>query len=294
MFKLLFLLYYLGCFTYAGFAVRKKTKNGLITAVMITCLPVFGLVLTIYLFRSSGVHPYAETGESDAHLGPVEKQAPFHLDQPIEIEKEINLVPIQDALLLNDNKIKRKLLIHSLKENSIQNPSVLEKALKNEDSETSHYAATAIMEMKRKLLNRIQMLEEELAENPDDAETLSSYAGVIQEYLQKGFLDEGAYKEYQTLLSSVLEQILESGHGTKQHYIDKINVDLELHQYKKANFYSERFMENFGDDEMAYIMAMKLHYTLKNPSRLQDIISLLKQHSVRLSPQGLSIIRFWL
>lgn len=294
MFNFLVLLYELGCLIYAGLSVWKKRQNGLIIAIMITFLPVIGLVLALYLFKSSGFRRQLEARGPDFLLAQGEQAVRIQLRQPVEIEKEMNLVPIQDALLLNDNKTKRKLLIHSLKENTIQNPIVLEKALENEDSETSHYAATAIMEIKRKLLNRIQLLEEELKKKPDDAHVLSTYAGVICEYLHKGFLDAGTYHEYQILLSAVLERILTGGHGSKQHYIDKINTDLELHEYKKANFYCERFMEDYSDDEMAYLLAMKLHYTLKNSSRLQEVISLLKKQSVRLSPQGLSMIRFWL
>lgn len=297
MFKLLVLFYYLCCFTFAGHSLWRKKKNGLMIAILITSLPVLGIFLALYLFKSAKpcVRGQEDAGDSAAYFGKAGMEEEYlNLKQPIDIEKEINLVPIQEALLLNDNKIKRTLLIHSLKENVVHNPQVLEMALENEDSETSHYAATAIMELKRKLLNRIQELEEQLAAKPDDPGTLSTYAEVIQQYLKSGFLDEGTCTQYQTLLSKVLERILESGNGSQQHYIEKINVDLEFHDYKKASLYSEKFLESHRDDEMAYIMAMKLHYTLRNPSRLQSVVSLLRKQPVRLTPQGLNIIRFWL
>jgi hypothetical protein len=297
MFKL-FLLYYLICFGYTVVAISRKKENGLIKSSLIIFLPVVGFVLVLYLFkpvRQLSPLPSQEV-EEEIVISPggtgTDDDGSFY--KTINIENEINVVPIQDALLLNDNKIKRKLLIQSLKENSIENTKVLEKALESDDSETSHYAATAIMEMKRKLLNSMQELGLLLEKKPDNFQILRSYAETINKYLKSGFLDDGTYKQYQSLLSTVLEKLLVSGQGQSQHYIDKINCDLALVDYEKAAYYSERFLVEHPKEEMAYIMAMKLHYILKNPSQLQSVISTLKRRPVRLSAQGLSIIRFWL
>jgi hypothetical protein len=294
MFKLSVLLYYLFCIGYTVFVIRKKKENGLIKALMITFLPGLGYVLALYLFKPRKYSSSHEEQDAINELGIEKSQDNFNFLQPVDIESEINVVPIQDALLLNNNKIKRKLLIHSLKENSIQNTKVLESALKNEDSETSHYAASAIMEMKRKLVNSIQELAEQLKENENDVSIMSTYSEVINRYLKSGFLDEGAYKQYLSLLSEVLEKIIASGQGKRQHYIDKINCDLDLLKFEAAAYHSDMFMEKHPNDETAYIMAMKLHYTLQNPIDLQKAMTTLKNQPVRLSAQGLSIIRFWM
>jgi hypothetical protein len=294
MFKLGVLLYYLFCFGYTVVAISRKRENGLIKALLITFLPLVGFVLVLYLFKPMKQFSASQEVEEERVNSPGRTEDNGNFYQTINIENEINVVPIQDALLLNDNKIKRKLLIQSLKENSIENTKVLEKALECDDSETSHYAATAIMEMKRKLLNSMQELGLLLEKKTDDFQILREYVEVINKYLKSGFLDDGTYKQYQSLLSTVLEKLLASGQGLKQHYIDKINCDLALVNYEKAAYYSERFLVEHPNEEMAYIMAMKLHYNLKNPLQLQSVISTLKKQPVRLSAQGLSIIRFWL
>jgi hypothetical protein len=294
MYKLFILLYYIVCICYTIFVLKKKRENGLIKALIITFLPVIGFVLSHYLFKPSRSIEMNQEMEAEAKKQQINSQKRLNLIQPINIEEEINIVPIQDALLLNENKIRRKLLIHSLKENSIQNTKVLEKALQNEDSETSHYAASAIMEMKRRLQNSIQELAMQLKEKPEDVEILSLYAETINQFLKSGFLDEGTYKYYQALFSTVLEKIIESGYAKRTHYIDKINCDLHLQKNEKAAHYSEKFMEDHPMDEMAYIMGMKLHYSLQNTKQLQKVISTLKRKPVRLSANGLNIVRFWL
>jgi hypothetical protein len=293
MYELCVILYYLVCIFYTILVLKKKRENGLIKALVITFLPVFGFVLVHYLFKPNKSIQQNQVLEVENRLGTIDKQGHLNIIQPINIEEEVNLVPIQDALLLNENKIKRKLLIHSLKENSIQNTKILEKALQNEDSETSHYAASAIMEMKRRLQNSIQELGVQLNECPEDVEIMSTYAEVISQYLKSGFLDEGRFKYFESLLSTILEQIITSGHGQKQHYVDKINNDLSLQQYEKAAYYCDKFMEEHPHEEMAYIMAMKLHYSLRNSNQLQRIISTLKKQPVSLSPNALRIVRFW-
>ncbi|EKN69247.1 hypothetical protein BABA_11051 [Neobacillus bataviensis LMG 21833] len=294
MFKLFILLYYVFSAVYSFSLLRRKKENGLIKVLLINFLPVAGVVLTLYLFKpvkSSASHQAVETGGA---LSPIDLEETASVYHSIDIESEINLVPIQDALLLNENRVKRKLLIHSLKENSIQNPMVLEKALQSDDSETSHYAATAIMEMKRKLMNSIQELAAQLEENPEDAQILMSYEEVINRYLRSGFLDEGTYKQYQYLHSEILEKILLSGQSQKQHYIDKINCDLALKEYETAKYHSEKFINEYPYEEKAYILAMKLHYNLRNSGQLQSILTTLRKQPVRLSADGLRVIRFWL
>src|SRR4051812_19179699 len=156
MLKILIILYFCCCLFFGMISVWKKWENGLIKTVLITFFPVIGLLLVLYLFKPIKVHPATENTN---HLEMADFSFPVN---QVNVEKEINFVPIQDALLLNDNQTKRKLLIHSLKENSIQNTSILTNALQNEDTETSHYAATAIMEMKRKLQNSLQEFAEKL------------------------------------------------------------------------------------------------------------------------------------
>ncbi|MED1568636.1 hypothetical protein [Bacillus paramycoides] len=263
-------------------------------ALLIIFLPLIGIILGLYLFKPVKPAPVLQRKKEDQSTLPAENEEDENFYQTINIESEMNIVPIQDALILNDNKTKRKLLIQSLKENSVGSTKVLEKALENEDSETSHYAATAIMEMKRKFLNSMRDLALQLEEHPDDVRVLSAYAEKMNQYLKSTLLDEGTYRQYQSILSDILEKLLEAGQGHKQYYIEKINCDLGLMDFDKAGYYSEKFLKDYPHEEMAYIMALKLHYIGKNPTQLQKVIMSLKNHPVRLSAEGLSIIRFWL
>ncbi len=280
MFKL-FIFYYIYCFGYVIFLMYRKKQDRLIKAIIIAFFPIIGFIFVHYLLKETKLQDtYQDKEEHTLKLN--------YLHQNLDVEWEMNIIPIQDALLLNENKIKRKLLIYSLKENIIKNTKILKKALQNEDSETSHYAAAAIMERKRKLLNSIREMDTVLKENPDDFVVMSSYIETMKQYLQGEFFDEGLHKYNQ-----LLEKLLTSGHAQMNHYVDKINRDLAEKNYEQALYYSKKCIEAYPFEEQAYIMKMKVHYTMQNGLDLQKTIEKLKTQPIHLSKKGLSVIRFW-
>jgi hypothetical protein len=210
------------------------------------------------------------------------------------IEKERNVIPIEDALILNENKVKRTVLLDLLKEESIQNMDALKFALKNEDSETSHYAATAIMEIKRKLLNSMQKLELQMDDNPNDLQVLSVYSEVVKKYINSGYLDEKSLLKNRYALSNVLEKMIEIQPNEEKYFIDKVTCDLELLEYSTARSYCDLFLNLHPNCEEAYFMDMHIHYLMKNMNAFEQALNRLRQSSVRLSPNGLSRLRFWL
>lgn len=75
------------------------------------------------------------------------------LDEKInyfDINKELNLIPMEEALLINNYHTIRKMILGIISDDMGRYPQVLKNALSNKDSETSHYAATAIVELRRK------------------------------------------------------------------------------------------------------------------------------------------------
>jgi len=211
----------------------------------------------------------------------------------VEFAKEVNFVPIQDALLLNDNKTKRKLIIHSIKENSIQNPELLKEALLNEDSETSHYAASALLEMNRNLLNSMQECAAKLDLEPNHGDCLLLYCDTIKKYITQNSHDEAIKNKYLLIFADVLERILESNLFSEQHFEDKIECELELKNFEKAKFYSDQFIEVFPLAEKAYVSALKLYYKCNNLQEMRSILQRFKKQPIHLSPQSMGIIRYW-
>ncbi|MGM7684402.1 hypothetical protein ACSVDA_19975 [Cytobacillus sp. Hm23] len=209
-------------------------------------------------------------------------------------EKEINVVPIKDVLILNDNKTKRKMLLDVLKTDSLIQGDILQAAIKNDDTETSHYAASAILEVNSSLLNSLQKLELQLEITPTEVSIMKSYAQVIRQYVDLGILDERAELQYLYQYSQVLEKIIDIEPNNKENYIEKIECDLQLGELKVAEKYCELFMNYCSNEEEAYFITMKLYYILKDQEKFNEILNMLRNSPVRLTPLGLNKMRYWL
>jgi len=288
MFKALMIYYMISIF-YLFFQYRKDRKNIVIKLLIIVFGPFIGLIILYFMFHNI---------ENDKDLIPeglieVDNEESEVL-RKVDVEKETSIVPMKDALLLNNNQTKRKMLMDILKNDSFGHIEILQTALKNDDTETSHYAATAIQDIIGRLHNSIHQMEFQLEKNPNDLTILTSFAQVIKQYLNIVFLDERSEKQYLYRYSQILERLIEIKPYEKEHYIEKINCDLQLDDLETAEKFTQIFIQNCSNEEESFFMAMKLYYILKDQLKFKEILQSLKDSSVRLSPQGLNKLRFWL
>ncbi|QHE53637.1 hypothetical protein [Pontibacillus sp. HMF3514] len=209
-------------------------------------------------------------------------------------EQTMNTVPFQDVLLLNENHIRRRKLLQLLKQDSFKDIQMLKVALENEDTETSHYAASSILESKRKLLNDMQEIEVQLNKSEDeDLELLLMYSERMKEYIDLEFVDENTKRKYMYQYTSILARVLEEEESQPKHFINKIEYDLQLKEYQQALQYSQKFLNAFPYNEDAYFAAMKVYYALEDEERFRKVLTQLKQSTITLSPKGLNRIRYW-
>ncbi|WP_142383655.1 hypothetical protein [Bacillus sp. V5-8f] len=248
----------------------------------------------IYLFSERTI-PGKKSAKTtnDQHLT-AEFIASQSMIRQIDIDKELNTIPITDAFLLNENNVKRSLLKQSLNDNTIQNLDILKLALENEDSETAHYAASAMLEIKRKTLSSLQEFSEQVKNSPDDFSLLASYADALKQSIEIGVLDSSMKKKYMHVYSDLLGKILSNHSTAKEYFIDKINYDLQLKQYSKAKQYCEIFIEKHSFEEMPFLLFLKYYFQIGDSESFQKMLNKLKKSPVRLSSTGLEMVRFWL
>lgn len=283
------LVYYLIAVIYMILEYRKSKRNITVKSMIAFFCPFVGFFILYFMFHK------LKNEEQIIPDGLIKKeQEQLAILQNVDVEKETSIVPMKDALLLNDNQTKRKMLMDLLKNETFNRIEILQTALKNDDTETSHYAATAIQDIKGKLLNSIGEMEYQIEENPDDLKLLISFGQVIKNYLNTGFLDHRTVKQYSYRYSRIMENIIEINPKEKEFYIEKINCDLQLGELETAEKYCQLFLHHCANEEEAYFMSIKLYYTIKNQLKFHEVLQMLRQSPVRLTPQGLNKIRFWL
>lgn len=283
----LYMLLGLTCFA-VWFA--KDRQEGIFRLSVILFLPVLGYLLFFYLWlkeRSARGNnkEYLSCGDREDTINKITIKG-------FDPKMVLNLVPLEEALLLNDNSVKRKLLLDILKKDITKYPAILKTALGSEDSETSHYAAAGIVEIKRKLLKSVQEWSRKY-ETKKDEDTLIFYAHALKKYQGCGLLDETSNRKAKEAYQKVLKELLEFYSHEEEFFIDRINYEIEAGEFELAGLYCKKFMDAHKQGEMPYLMYLKLFYQSRDRNSFDDILKALEASNVSLSRNTWNIIKFW-
>lgn len=285
----LFIAYYTAAAIYVIILLFLKRKGTVLRLLILVSCPFIG----IFLIYAMTKKVYSKDELPDWLLRR-EQYEDFVLKTP-DIEEETNIIPFHDALILNDNKTKRKMLIDLLKGEFLQRVDALELALQSDDSETSHYAATAVQQAKSDLLKDMRKLEGQLDTNKNDVFMLETYRDLIKHYIKIEFLDERTRRKYTHKYIQTIDRLLEQGPGNDAtNYLEKMEAALYLDEYQIALETAEQFFTLFPEEEEAYFALMNVHYKMKNKAEFQRIINQLRSTNIKLSPDKLNQLRFWL
>ncbi|OXM86662.1 hypothetical protein [Paenibacillus rigui] len=255
----------------------------------VLCLPVAGFIVLFYEYR------HKEGREFEVQLPFFDSQADSRGDiyRNVNLVKEMNVIPVEEALLINDTETKRKILIDALKDDAIQYMHILEQAVRNEDTETSHYAATAVVEIKRRLTLALQEFAVKYEENRRDLELLQPYAVVLKQFLQSGFLDERTKKKYEHTYVQILGHILEQYQGEEHYFKEKFRMELQLGELDAATATCFSFERAFPLHEDVHLLYIELYFVMRNKQQLLAAVDKLKKLPFRLSNHALHQIRLW-
>jgi tetratricopeptide (TPR) repeat protein len=297
MIEYLFLTYLIGSAVLLGIRWRRDWREWCARFTFAACLPVAGLLLP--LFWPARWHARNDVYGRDLQpdifrheAGALAAGTGIFLKP--QSEKEMNVVPLEEALLVNDLVSRRRMMIDLLKQDSLEYLEVLGMAVSNDDTETSHYAVSAIVEVKRKLTLSLQELAVKYEEEKHDPYFLLSYSSVLKSYMRSGFIDDRTLLKHKHAYSNLLNQLLEVDPDATDAYEDKINIDLELGEYATALVTAKQYYTRYPNKEGPYLALMKVYYTMRSFDQLQAVIENLKRSTVRLSSQSLSIARYWM
>lgn len=270
---------------------RANIQTTLIHFVIIVCLPVVGWVFPLIWIKQNK-HSH------EAFTNYIDKQQQEHYYypnsyNPIEKHKELNIVPLEDALVISNYQDRRRALIEILKQDTIKYIEKLQRAISNEDTETSHYAVSAIMEIKSQLLTKMQELEVKYEEANNNAEMMEAYLEVLSTYLKSGFLDARAKRKYQYTYLFVLKNYLENI-GPSEHYLaEKLNVEMELGLIADAEQTATLYVSSYPHSEHSYLCLLKYYFTLKSNKKFKETLNRLKHAPIKLTNEGITMVRYW-
>lgn len=211
----------------------------------------------------------------------------------IESDRELAVVSIEEALIISDFTTRRRVMLDLLKQDAMKYLDILQTAVMNDDTETSHYAVTAVIEVKRELSLLLQKLSVEFSQNPQDPHIAETYVQVIKEYLRSGFLDKQSTKNYRMTFIQVIQTIIENNQATEELYKEKINMEMTLGELQVAEKTALLFKEQYPLSEKPYLQLLGIYCELKSASKFRNVLDNLKTAPITLTNDALVTVRYW-
>lgn len=212
----------------------------------------------------------------------------------VDIDQEVNILPIEELLTLEDTTIKRRQVIDTLKQDLTGLLDKLQLALRDDDVETSHYAASAISEIKRSMDLKLQQMQRIYDQQHDQLDTVDQYIEILKEYISTNLYDEISIGRIITSYEEVLKnRVSLDPESEPQIYNDLIALLLKGRQFEDAENYIDQYMEYYNNED-SYIYRMELHYMRKDREAFKKAYNVLLNSPVILTNKGLEIVRFWM
>ncbi len=268
---------------------RGKTRLRAFTeAAIVFCVPVAGLLI-LCLFKVCGtvlrlwdIQEPEEEGEGEA----------FFLGPPVQRD----VVPLNDAFLVEDKQQKRHFFTESIKQALVENQQILRMAMHDKDREIAYYAVSM-------LTSRMEKMEAELfdresrvlkGEQQEDLPLLQEYAELLKEYMgNKSFIDHVSWRKKQEIYVAILDRLTKLTGENKAYFQEEVHQLLQLPDYPGAEQVCRDFQQRYPQAEEPYLSFIALYVAWKKPEKLQECLRGLKALPIELSPEALRVIRFW-
>lgn len=211
----------------------------------------------------------------------------------VDFEKEVNIVSIDYSLNSEDINVKRKQILNVLKMDTSQYLDKLKKALKDDDVETSHYAAVAIAKNKRELDLNYQKLFKIFSENSEDKEIHREYLSFMKIYTNTDVHIPIVKRKYRIEYIKSLKSYIEKWKGEDYIYRELIDNLFITGSIEEAKLVITKYIEEIGDEE-SLLYHMKYYYITRDQDGFDKAKSALLNSNLEFSNNTLKIVRFWI
>lgn len=206
-------------------------------------------------------------------------------------EGDAGVVPLEEALIVNDPSDRRRLILSMLTEEPDAYLVQLQAAKLNDDVEVAHYVATAVAQISKESDLKLQQLERVFKTDPS-AQNLDAYCDYLGEYLASG-LAEGRVEQiqrqqYARLLARRCER--EDGAALRIRYAAALADAGELDE---AEAVIMQLVAEVPDDQEAWMLCLRLAVMRRDGEALQQVIDAIDNQHVYLSAENREKLAFW-
>jgi len=203
------------------------------------------------------------------------------------------VVPLEEAVLINDPETRKKLMIDILMQDPGQYIDLLQTVREDKDMEVTHYASTAIMEIQREYELRIKKLLYDSEKDPKDMSKLDDCIKALGSYIKSGLIEENLLYMQRTNYNELLKRRIQTGIIEKDLYYEIIDNCIELGDYNDAKKHLDIAIKTWFTDESFRLLKIKFYDSTQNGAMIAETLEEIKRDKVYLSPEASEKIKFW-
>ena len=211
-----------------------------------------------------------------------------------DVQKELNLVPMKEALQLNDFSYRRKMIMNLLNEEDILSYlDVLQEALGNEDTETTHYASAILMELQRKTQDLLVEREIRFQKEPWDPDAAAKWEELLYKVLLSGLFESAALERYYRSYYQVSDRLLSGELPSEQDYLHRIRILFLQENLTEAKDFCQRYLKRYPASEDAVLCLLEFYIKGKDAEGMREFLHSLPSLPVRLTQKTLPYIQIF-
>ncbi len=257
--------------------------------VMIDCIPFWGAISALmitYLIKSGKVG--SKNNDLEAMRGGFNDPQ----DLVIDTAEAQNIVPLEDALIMDDSTVRRSVMLDVLMSDAKGYLPVINQARMNDDVEVVHYATTAMVELSKEYELKLQEYSTEYAENPMKEGLLDEYTNFLQQYISSGMI-QGQLLEIQR---NTYQQLL----------ITKVTISPNIDDYERLvrNYFASRqymradialktMEQHWPEDERNWLLRFRYYVETGSGQKIKEMIREKKDSGDYYSKDIREVIEFW-
>ncbi len=264
-----------------------RTNSALLPMVLL--IPVFGMMCLFFAEMMS--HSQRGPKEFSSELPAYSNSGYARIDID-EGDKPGAVVPLEEAILINDVQTRRKVMIDILHRDPAQYLDLLKVARSNEDVEVTHYATTTIIEIQRGFELEIQHKSFLVKNNPSDIVLLDDYIDALNRYINSGLIEGHLLVKQRMLIMQILLKRLELDPYDKKTYFKVIENDSALHRYAGAEQAFQKLIQYWPEDENVWLAGIRIYMESNNKQQKVKILEKIKMMPIKWSSKGKERLKF--
>ena len=211
-------------------------------------------------------------------------------------ERERDIVPVEEALAVSDQKYLRGLMLKVLRGDIQKSLEAITLALDSEDSETSHYAASVLQDELNEFRTYVQKLYVEMQhEEEDETDCEEMLIGYMDAVLKQKVFTGVEQSRFVEMMDEAAQELYRKNTAkmTPAYYEAVILRSLELKLFEQAGVWCQRLEEAYPDQLTAYSCRMKLYYTEGTRKQFFEVLDQIKKSEIVIDSETLEFIRIF-